>query len=113
MNMRAILVILAAATLAACTPMAWVKDDTAPEQQNKDLANCQRDAFHEARANTWYYRPIGPYMGGGSGRFVISPGAPYYDPFYDPYLEEARLTQFCMKNKGYELKPVEPGKSTS
>jgi len=111
--MRAILVILAAATLAACTPMAWVKDDTAPEQQNKDLANCQRDAFHEARANTWYYRPIGPYMGAGSGRFVISPGAPYYDPFYDPYLEEARLTQFCMKNKCYELKPVEPGKSTS
>ena len=106
--MRAILVILAAAALAACTPMAWVKEDTTPEQQNQDLANCQRDSWHEARANTWYYRPLGPYMTPPiGGRFVISPGAPYYDPFYDPYLEEARLTQFCMKNKGYELKPAE------
>ena len=106
--MRAILVILAAAALAACAPMAWVKDDTTPEQQNQDLAACQRDAWHEARANTWYYRPFGPYMSPpGSGRFVIGPGAPYYDPFYDPFLEEARLTQFCMRNKGYELKPVE------
>jgi hypothetical protein len=109
MNMRAILVILAgAAALCACSPMAWIKDDSTPEQVAGDLARCQQDAWQEARAANWYYRPLSPYfVPPGGGRFVVSPGAPYYDPFYDPYMQEARLTQFCMRNKGYELKPTD------
>ena len=107
--MRAILVILAGvAALGGCTPMAWVKEDSTPEQVSEDLGRCQQDAWQESRAYNWYYRPMSPaFIAPVGGRVVVSPGAPYYDPFYDPAMQEVRLTQFCMKNKGYELKPVE------
>jgi hypothetical protein len=104
MNMRAILVMLAgAAALCGCTPMAWVKEDSTPEQVADDLGRCQQDAWQEARSAGWYYRPLSsPYLAAPA-----RPGGLYYDPFYDPNMQEARLTQFCMRNKGYELKPTE------
>jgi len=109
-NMRAIVVILAAA-LTACTQMVWVKDDAAPEQMSQDLERCQQDAWREARFYSWYYRPFGPFIGSDAlGRPHNFPASPYYDPFGDPQMEEARLTQFCMRNKGYELKPVDKNK---
>jgi len=87
--------------------MAWVKDDSTPEQVSQDLMRCQQDAWQESRAYGWYYRPMSPaFISPGGGRTVVYPG-PYYDPFYDPAMQEVRLTQFCMKNKGYELKAVE------
>jgi hypothetical protein len=43
-----------------------------------------------------------------SGRRFFGPYGPYADPFGDPFLEEGRLTQFCMRSKGYELLPLEP-----
>jgi hypothetical protein len=30
------------------------------------------------------------------------------DPFGDRFMEESRLEDFCMRNKGYQLVPVEP-----
>jgi hypothetical protein len=99
---------LALWALCGCTPMAWVKEDSTPQQVSEDLGRCQQDAWQEARAYNWYYRPMSPaFASPMGGRFFVSPGAPYYDPFYDPAMQEARLTQFCMKNKGYELKRVE------
>jgi hypothetical protein len=111
MNMRAILVILVLAALAACTPMQWVRDEAQPEQVSQDLMSCQQDAWREAQSYSWYYRPFGPFGGHHAfGRPFAFPGSPYYDPFTDPQLQEARLTQFCMHNKGYELKPAEQNK---
>jgi hypothetical protein len=91
--------------------MQWVREDATPEQLSEDSVRCQQDAWREARMNIWYYRPISPIFvrDPRGGRFIVSPGASYYDPFGDPYMEEARLTQFCMRNKGYELVPAPKG----
>src|SRR5262245_9867054 len=77
-NMRAILVILVAVLVAAlggCASVAWVKDGATPEQLAEDMKRCQQDSWYEARANTWYYRPMSPaYIPSAmSGRFVFSP----------------------------------------
>jgi hypothetical protein len=102
---------LALATLgiAACTPMEWVRPDATPEQIDADSIECQREAWYEARSRYWYYRPFGPMaFRDANGRPVFAwPYGPAGDPFGDPYLEEGRLQQFCMRNKGYELVPVQ------
>jgi hypothetical protein len=99
----------AALVLAGCTPMQWVKDDATPEERQQDVMACQQAAWQEARSRGWYYRPFGglPYASGR--RFFSGPFGPYGDPFGDPFMEEARLTRFCMQSKGYELVPREPG----
>src|SRR5712671_7214498 len=103
-------IIMAAAALAsACTPMQWVKPDATAEQLQDDSIQCQQEAWREARLRSWYYRPFAPvFIRGAPGRnFLGGPYGPYSDPFGDPYLEESRLAQFCMRSKGYELQPVE------
>jgi len=91
--------------------MQWVKPDATAEQATLDSATCQEAAWREARSRAWYYPPFAPPFRDPLGRrmFGWSYG-PYGDPFGDPYLEESRLAQFCMRNKGYELVPVEPKK---
>ena len=40
--------------------------------------------------------------------FIAWPYTPYPSPFHsDPFFEETRLADFCMRAKGYELVPVE------
>ncbi len=89
--------------------MQWVKPDATPEQLSEDAAQCQQDAWREARLRTWLYRPIGPTMlQDAQGRRVfVWPSSPFGDPFSDQLMEEARLASFCMRSKGYELVPVE------
>lgn len=99
----------ASVVVAACTPMQWVKQDATPEQLQEDSIHCQQEAWREARTRSWYYRPIAPILG-ASGRHFAWPYGPYGDPFGDPYIEEARLSQFCMRSKGYEMQPVEKPK---
>jgi hypothetical protein len=85
-----------------------VKDGSTAEQIDADLNRCQRDAWQEARMSNWYYPPFGSIYGRPvAGRPLQWPAGPY---FTDPSMEEARLTQFCMRNKGYELQPVEENK---
>lgn len=96
--------------LAGCTPMQWVKEDTTAEQLSADAALCQQEAWREARFRSWAAaRPIAPIvLRDASGRpFVAWMDSPFYDPFGDPFMEEARLAQFCMRAKGYRLEPVE------
>jgi hypothetical protein len=94
--------------LAGCTPMEWVKPDVTAEERDQDAIACQQDAWREAQWRGWYYRPfpMAPFRDATGRRFF--PGPYYYaDPFGDPFLEEGRLAQFCMRNKGYELVPAE------
>ncbi len=95
--------------LAACAPMQWVKADATPEQMNRDGMQCQQDAWREARLHPWYYPPIGPVVAqDAAGRISIGwPSGPFADPFGDPFLEEGRLAQYCMRSKGYELVPAD------
>ncbi len=103
--------IAAAALAAACTPMQWVKQDATPQQLREDSIQCQQEAWLEARMRTWYYQPLAPmFIRDSLGNRILAWPYGSYDPLADPYMEEARLTQFCMRNKGYALVPVEPAK---
>ena len=104
MKFRTVLAV-AALGAAGCTPMEWVKPDATPEEQQQDAIACQQSAWQEARMRSWYYRP---FPGGPGRRAFYGPFGPYGDPFGDPFMEEARLTRFCMQSKGYELIPAEP-----
>ncbi len=108
-----VLLLAAAAFASGCTPMQWVREDATPEQLQKDSVECQQAAWREARSLDWQYAPFGPYpYGDFFGRRFFWPYGPYAYayPFGDPYLEEARLAQFCMRNKGYRLEQREPSR---
>ena len=91
-----------------CTPMQWARPDSPPaEQIQADLQHCQAVAWSEARRSTigtfasygWMYRdPLGR-------RFIGYPYSPL-DPLGERDMDELRLTNFCMRSKGYELTPA-------
>lgn len=89
--------------------MQWVKPGATPEQVNRDAAECQQEAWREARWRSFLYRPLGPtLLHDRFGRpFAGWPYSPFADPFGDVFMEESRLANFCMRAKGYELQPVE------
>jgi hypothetical protein len=105
----------AAVLLAACTPMAWVKADATPEQLREDAVQCQQDAWREASLRSWYYQPFGPsFLRDRFGnRIVTGPYGVFPGPYGDPFMEESRLAQFCMRSKGYSLQRVEKGAAAS
>lgn len=97
--------------LAGCAPMDWTRSDATPEQMETDMRACRDQAWREA-SWSWpnQYGGIGPLVYADPlGRRLLA--WPYYSPFADPYgdrfMAEARLTDFCMRAKGYELTPVE------
>jgi hypothetical protein len=99
------LILLAA---AACAPMDWTRTDAPADVRDGDLRACREQAWHEAGYLSlgWpYFR--GPFAYDPFGRSLT---APYYSPFTDPhgqrFFDEARLTDFCMRAKGYDLAPV-------
>lgn len=113
MNTRRLPVLLAAlglTALAACTPMRWDKPNASPEVSQADLADCRNQASREAFQYSFAY---------GYGPFYMFGPRYRYSPFWRPYgfygiaddrfYQENRLTNFCMRNKGYELVPAEQG----
>jgi hypothetical protein len=110
--MRLVLLALIVLAFAGCTPMQWVREGVvpAPAALEEDATNCRQQAWREAQYRAWSYRPIGPIAirdASGGRRFVGWPYGPYAYPFGDPFFEEARLTDFCMRAKGYELVPLD------
>lgn len=95
--------------LSACTPMQWVKENAGPAQMRADLDACRHEAWQEAQVRSLFYRPFGPMMFHDpfGRRFLAWPYGPFADPFGDPFIEETRLTDFCMRAKGWHLEPVE------
>jgi len=95
------------AAAGGCAPMEWVKADATPEQAAEDSKQCQDVAWREANLR-WarYYGAYGPmqYQDSIGRRFLVWPWGPFSDPYGDRYLEESRLTNYCMRAKGYELR---------
>jgi len=100
---------LAVLLLAAsgCASVEWSKPGASAEEFAADSRQCQQEAWREAN---WLY--LGRlYSYGGRwiypdplGRPLVGyPYAPFGDPFGERYIHEARLADFCMRNKGYEL----------
>lgn len=87
--------------------MQWVKQDAGPGDIDKDLQQCQQEAWREARWRAWMLRPFGPTVvtDAQGRRFLI--GSPFGDPFGDQLMEESRLAHFCMRAKGWQLVPVD------
>ena len=90
--------------------MDWARPDATPDQKEADLQSCRQLASREA---TWpptgYYGGVGPLAWYDPYGFRMYPW-PYYTPLADPYgerfLQESRLTDFCMRARGYELAQV-------
>lgn len=107
--MRFLAALALALLLAACTPLQWVKADANPEQFDKDMHDCQQEAWREASIHSWNYFPLGPTMFRDSlgRRFLAWPTGPFSDPFGERFMEESRLAHFCMRSKGWQLVPAE------
>lgn len=104
--------ILAAALagLTACTSMAWVRPDATPEQVQQDLAHCDEEAWREAAWRSSFWQPLGPvWVRDAWGRPFYLPYDPFIrSPFDDRFFEEHRLSDFCMRAKGYRLVTIQP-----
>jgi len=96
-------------TVAGCTPMYWVRQDTGPEQLDRDMEQCQQAAWREASWRSTLYRPFGPTVIQDlhGRRLLVWPYSPFSDPFGERFFEESRLAHFCMRAKGYELVPAD------
>jgi hypothetical protein len=106
--MRLAIVLSAAALLGACTPMQWVKEGAALDEFDRDIVQCRQQAWREARMRSSFYRPMTPMVSrDAQGRPFVLYAPSHQDPFGDPFLEESRLTQFCMHAKGYRLERIE------
>jgi hypothetical protein len=103
MSYRLALMALALA-VCGCAGSQWVRPDASTEQADKDTVDCQRYAANEAsvRAQGFY----GPsYYGPFYSRRAITRPDPGWDPYGYRQLDEARLTDFCMRSKGYQRAP--------
>lgn len=92
--------------------MQWVKSDAAPKQAEDDFTSCRQEAWREARMRSaWFHRPMFPYavQDATGRRFLVWPRSGFNDSMSDEFMEESRLTHFCMRAKGYALVPVEKG----
>jgi hypothetical protein len=97
--------IVLALVFYGCAGQQWVRQDATPAQVDKDTVDCERQATNEASLQPGgLYGPSynGPYYRGrGTTRSDIA-----WDPSADRQLDEARLTDLCMRAKGYVLAPV-------
>jgi len=99
------LVFMIAALLCACsTAPRWVRPDASPEQADRDDVECQRMAAREVSTLAGgYYGPgyYAPYAYGPYSRRAVSRPDPSQPSAYRA-LEEARLTDLCMRARGYQ-----------
>lgn len=97
--------------LGGCASVAWTKPGATAEEFAVDQKQCQEDAWREANSlyldRTYLYGGRWIYPDPLGRPFVGYPSTPYGDPFGERYIHEARLTDFCMRAKGYELTQVQ------
>jgi hypothetical protein len=87
--------------LAGCAGQQWARQDATPQQADKDTVDCQRWATNEASLRSGgFYGPsyYGPYY----ARRAITRPDTGWDPYGYRHLDEAQLTDSCMRAKGYQ-----------
>ncbi|MBS0520843.1 MAG: hypothetical protein JSR90_19240 [Proteobacteria bacterium] len=103
------LLLLALASACSFPETRWEKAGSDEKATAADLSDCRRAARQEA-FDAWPYFVYGPPYWGW--------GPPYWGPPYwsgvssDRFYNEGRLTDFCMRNKGYRLVTVTPPRTT-
>ncbi|HZE60872.1 MAG TPA: hypothetical protein VE085_09965 [Burkholderiales bacterium] len=96
--------------IGGCASVEWSKPGVTAQERAADAQACQQDA---RRAASWQVLDR-TYPYGGAwvypdplGRPLVGyPSAPSGDPFGDRYMIQMRLTDFCMRSKGYDLAEV-------
>lgn len=98
--MRHIPFVVLALALGACTQNYWTKEGATQAQAEQDDIACQREASREASlaADGFYGRPR--HFGYG----VPGPGS--VGAQGSRTLDQATLTDFCMRARGYRREPV-------
>ena len=111
--MKRALIAIAALAAGACASPQWEKKDTAAEQVQTDLRECEDAAYREANAVPHPYPTMGPViLQDASGqRFNVYPVGPFADPHGERFMRQGRLARQCMSKKGYELVPADPKKN--
>jgi hypothetical protein len=104
------LLLLALVSACAFPETRWEKAGVDEKVTANDLTDCRRAARREA-FETWPYFTYGPpywgfpYWGWGPSYR----GLPYWNRYSsNQFYAESRLTDFCMRNKGYQLVTVTP-----
>lgn len=103
------MIVLPALLLSACAaqPRQWDKPGADREMARQDLRDCRKASSYESRRllldNTAsrLTLPTGAYSPAGR----VDPYSLRRDSS-DRFANEARLTAFCMRNKGYEFNPT-------
>jgi hypothetical protein len=108
--MRKVFALAALTGLAGCgTPSHWEKPGADLEATRADVRDCRRlasqEAFRQQAFDVGFARYGSPWWG--------YPHRPSYAVFRsrldtDRFYSDHRLTNFCMRSKGYELVPDEP-----
>ena len=113
--MRTVVILILALAAGACASGQWAKKDTAAEQAQTDLRECEEAAYREVNAVPLRYPTMGPaILQDSSGRrFNVYPIGPFADPQGERYLRESRLARECMRKRGYELVPAERSRSSA
>jgi hypothetical protein len=98
-EIRRFFAILPALLVAACGEMRWTKPGGSDADVNADLANCR------AAAHASIERSLGPRLPQTSqGRMGNAP----IDPSpADRQMREQQAVDSCMREKGYQLVPVD------
>jgi hypothetical protein len=105
---RAFLGLLAALAVTACgAPSVYTKTGASEEVAKADLGDCRTAARDESWRSYGFGYAFGPGPWAGWG-FGYGGGYGLWRQRLssDRYFEEGRLTDFCMRNKGYTLTPA-------
>ena len=101
-------VVAAALLLAGCGQYTWERAGATDEATAADQRDCRDQARTEAFRSYAFYSGF-PIMGAGYWGYRYQPDYWYWRQRLesDRYFYENRLTNFCMRNKGYTLVKVE------
>ncbi|SJZ50081.1 hypothetical protein SAMN02745126_01366 [Enhydrobacter aerosaccus] len=103
------LLLLAFASACSLPETRWEKPGADEKATANDLADCRRAARQEA-FQAWPFFTYGPpYWGFPSWGWGSPWGFPYWGQYDSSrFYTENRLTDFCMRNKGYQLVTIAP-----
>jgi hypothetical protein len=97
--------------LGGCAPTQWTRSDFSPAQAEQDQLACEREAEREVSLRpAGFYGSLSQYYGVnyqpyGRTRWLGAPGPMFdVDPVGRRLLEEGRLADACMRDKGYQPK---------
>ncbi|TWT10542.1 hypothetical protein [Reyranella sp. CPCC 100927] len=103
----ALATLLAALTLGGCGQYAWERPDTTEATLVADQKDCRQQAYSEAFRSYAFYTGF-PLMGPSYWGYRSYPDYWYWRQRLESerFFYESRLTNFCMRNKGYTLVKV-------